>query len=111
MVCAVASALGGAPIGGSEQAAVAVHQLEQPDDTGHFPLVDERHPELTEIDLRLVAERISKRLAKAGLPAAASPGALPDSGVAALVAAVVELAPEASPGQARRGRPARAGTG
>ena len=42
---------------GPEQAAVAEHQREQPDDPGHPGLVGERHLELGEVDLRLVAGR------------------------------------------------------
>ena len=42
---------------GPEQAAVAEHQGEQPDDPGHPRLVGERHLELGEVDLRLVAGR------------------------------------------------------
>ena len=42
---------------GPEQAAVAEHQGEQPDDPDHPRLVGERHLELGEVDLRLVAGR------------------------------------------------------
>ena len=40
-----------------EQPAVAEHQRKQPDDPDHPRLVGERHLELGEVDLRLVAGR------------------------------------------------------
>jgi len=87
---------------GPEQAAVAEHQREQPDDPRHSRLVSKRHLELGEVDLRLVAgRRLEADLEHGGGRRPQLAEHVGDGGVAALVAPFLQLAKEASAGQAR----------
>ena len=86
---------------GPEQPAVAEHQGEQPDDPGHPRLVGERHLELGEVHLRLVAGRGLKADFEGGRdrrPQVAE--RVSDGGVAAPVATLLQLPEEAPAGQA-----------
>ena len=90
---------------GPEQAAVAEHQGEQPDDPGHPRLVGERHLELGEVDLRLVAGRgLEADLERGGRWRPQIAERIGDGGVAAPVATLLQLPKEAPAGQARPGR-------
>ena len=89
---------------GPDQAAVAEHQGEQPDDPGHARLVGERHLELGEVDLRLLAGRgLEADLEDGGRRRPQLAQRVRDGGVAALVAALLQLPQEAPAGQARIG--------
>jgi hypothetical protein len=89
---------------GPEQAAVAEHQGEQPDDPCHPRFVGERHLELGEVDLRLVTGRgLETDLEHGGRGRPQVAERVRDGGVAALIAALFELpkeAPTVRPGQA-----------
>jgi hypothetical protein len=83
-----------------EQAAVAEHQGEQPDDPCHPRFVGERHLELGEVDLRLVAgRRLEANFEDGGCRRPQLAECIGDGGVAALVPALFELPKETSTGQ------------
>ena len=84
-----------------EQAAVAEHQGEQPDDACDARLVGERHLELGEVDLRLVAGRgLEADFEDSGRRRPQVAERVRDGGVAAPVAALLQLPKEAPAGQA-----------
>jgi hypothetical protein len=87
-----------------EQAAVAEHQGEQPDDPRHPRLVGEGHLELGEVDLRLVAgRRLEADFEDRGRRRPQLAERVGDGGVAAPVATLLQLSKEAPAGQARPG--------
>ena len=85
---------------GPEQAAVAEHQREQPDDACDARLVGKRYLELGEVDLRLVAwRRLEAHFEDGGCRRRQLAECIGDGGVAALIAALFELPKEAPTGQ------------
>ena len=86
-----------------EQAAVAEHQGEQPDDPDHPRLVGERRLELGEVDLRLVAGRRLEADFKGGGTGGRSAERIRDGGVAAPVATLLQLPKRRRPVRPRPG--------